>query len=119
MKQLIIMLIVIVSVSFFSHHAKNAIDASQEMELTQDYEQEEDIITGEVIYPLFPRSWKYAGYETDDVHYLNGQILPPDPLHSDSLKVVDAAHLNWCNEYYEYLCDGDIRDVLNVTTVKL
>lgn len=58
-------------------------------------------------------------YETDDTQYVNGEVLYPDYIHSDTLVVTDAAFLNWCMRYYNAECDGDISDILRTTTEKL
>lgn len=34
-------------------------------------------------------------YETDDVHYYNGEILQPDSLHDDIRIVINAEFLNY------------------------
>lgn len=62
--------------------------------------------------------FKYAGYESDDTHYTNGQILLPDMLHDDTLIVTNAPYLNECLARPEVGSDGDIMEILNETTVK-
>ena len=57
-------------------------------------------------------------YETDDTKYFNGEILPPDYVHEDTLVVIDAAFLNYLMENYDVASDGDISDCLRVTTRK-
>lgn len=58
-------------------------------------------------------------FETDDTKFYNGEILLPDYVHLDTLIVIDAKLLNWCMEKYDISSDGDINDVLKITTKKL
>lgn len=63
-----------------------------------------------------PESFKYAGYETDDTTYFNGQVLYPDYVHLDTLIVTDAETLNRLMSQYDIASDADIMDVLCITT---
>jgi hypothetical protein len=60
--------------------------------------------------------FKYAGYETDDTTYFNGQILYPDYVHLDTLIVTDATRLNQLIGGDDIGSDQDIIDVLCITT---
>jgi hypothetical protein len=63
--------------------------------------------------------FKYAGYESDDTNYINGQILLPDYIHpKDTLVVINAPYLNECLARPDIGSDGDIMEILNETTVK-
>lgn len=55
-------------------------------------------------------------YETDNTHFYNGEILLPDYVHTDTLVVTDAKTLNWCMANYDVASDGDINDILTITT---
>ena len=57
-------------------------------------------------------------YESDDILYRDGDTLLPDYVHSDTLIVTDAKTLNWCMENCDIASDGDINDVLSITTKK-
>lgn len=63
--------------------------------------------------------FKYAGYESDDTNYTNGQILLPDMIHpNDTLIVTNAPYLNECLARPDVGSDGDIMEILNETTVR-
>lgn len=62
--------------------------------------------------------FKYAGYESDDTHYVNGQILLPDMVHLDTLVVINSEYLNECLARPDVGSDGDIMEILNETCVK-
>lgn len=57
-------------------------------------------------------------YETDDTQYYKGEVLYPDYVHDDTLVVVNAKDLNMLMEKYDVQSDGDINDILRVTTIK-
>lgn len=59
--------------------------------------------------------FKYAGYESDDTHYVNGQMLLPDMVHSDTLVVTDAQYLNECLARPDVKSDDDLFEILNET----
>lgn len=48
--------------------------------------------------------------------FVDGQILLPDMVHSDTLIVVDAKYLNQCMNDGKLKSDGDIMEILNETT---
>lgn len=61
--------------------------------------------------------FKYAGYESDDTNYINGQLLLPDYIHpKDTLVVTNAPYLNECLARPDVGSDGDIMEILNETT---
>jgi hypothetical protein len=64
-------------------------------------------------------TFKYAGYESDDTNYVNGQILLPDGLHSDTLVVTNAPYLNECLARPDVGSDGDIMEILNETCTRI
>lgn len=55
-------------------------------------------------------------YETDDTNFKNGEILLPDYVHLDTLVVTDAVFLNKWMKDYDVESDGDIIDLLRVST---
>lgn len=55
-------------------------------------------------------------YETDDTGFYNGEILLPDYIHIDTLVVTKADVLNWCMEHYDISSNGDIVDILRIST---
>ncbi len=65
-----------------------------------------------------PKKQMEITYETDNTNFFNGQILLPDYVHTDTLIVKDAKFLNYCMEHYNAGSDGDISDILRVTTTK-
>lgn len=57
-------------------------------------------------------------YETDDTQFYNGEILYPDHVHTDTLIVTDAPFINKWMRDYDAASDGDIYDILRVSTNK-
>lgn len=53
-------------------------------------------------------------YETDENRFYNGEILYPDMVHADTLRVINANFLNEMiiDNKYNVESDGDIYDVL-------
>lgn len=75
-----------------------------------------------ILFLVFLTGWLPPGcghtpsYESDDTDFYNGEILLPDYVHQDTLIVTNAAFLNWAMEHYDAASDGDILDILCVTT---
>jgi hypothetical protein len=59
----------------------------------------------------------HKSYVTNAIKYYNGEVLLPDYVHEDTLIVTDAVFLNYCMENYDIVTDGDIADILRVTTI--
>lgn len=63
-----------------------------------------------------PKTTTVISYETDS-HFINGQILPPDEVHLNTLIVINADSLNYWLSNYDVSCNGDVLDLLQLYTV--
>lgn len=61
---------------------------------------------------------KFSGYGTTATIFYNGQVLPPDVIHADTLIVMDAEYLNFAFAHYDLETIADIIEVLQESTVK-